>query len=109
MTLIADRIDVNRPAPGYDVEIAPEPYGDGVIYVARHPNLPGCTSHGSTPDEALGNLADARELYLARLRGSGQPLPQPHDEPRVNVLTAFVGQTQAEGSIRLSWHVVAHE
>jgi predicted RNase H-like HicB family nuclease len=109
MTLIADRIDVQRPEPGFDVEIAPEQYGDGVIYVARHPGLPGCTSHGSTPDEALENLADAREMYLEGLRRSGQPVPQPHDSPRVNVLTAFIDQAPTEGSLRLSWRLVAHE
>lgn len=34
------------------------------LYVAQHPELPGCMSHGATPQEAVCNLADARALYL---------------------------------------------
>jgi predicted RNase H-like HicB family nuclease len=108
MTLLVDRIEVQRSEPGYDVEIAPERYGDGVIYVARHPELPGCTSHGSSPAEALENLADAREMYMAGLRRSGQPLPQPHESPRVYDLRSFTGQARGEGAVRLSWRKVVH-
>jgi predicted RNase H-like HicB family nuclease len=108
MTLLADRIEVERTMPGYDVEIAPEQYAGGVVYIARHPDLPGCTSHGNNPDEALENLAEAREMYLHGLLRSGLEVPSPHESPRVNVLRSFVGAPRPTQTLRLAWRVVTH-
>jgi antitoxin HicB len=62
----------------YEVEINPENYEDGrVCYVARHPELPGCMSHGDTEDEAIASLREARELYIASLIQDGLDVPEP--------------------------------
>jgi predicted RNase H-like HicB family nuclease len=45
-------------------------------FVATHPDLDGCMTSGRTPDEAVRNLDDARELYLADLRARGLPVPE---------------------------------
>ena len=47
------------------------------IYYARHPELVGCISHGSTPDEAETNLSDARLLYIQCMLADGLPVPEP--------------------------------
>ncbi len=47
---------------------------DGYI-VAECPALPGCLSQGKTRDEALANIKDAIEGYLASLQKHGEPLP----------------------------------
>lgn len=49
----------------------------GTVYLASNPELPGCMAHGQTPEEALQNLADARELYIrtALERGIAVPMP----------------------------------
>ncbi len=47
---------------------------DGYI-VAACPALPGCLSQGKSRDEALENIKDAIEGYLASLRKHGEPLP----------------------------------
>jgi len=65
-------------APGYIIEVAPDTATDGSpLFVARHPELEGCMAHGSTPDEAVENLADARELYLGEMRRRGIQAPAP--------------------------------
>jgi predicted RNase H-like HicB family nuclease len=74
---------VRRP---YDVEIVPEMVGHELVFVARHPELPGCMSHGSTPEEALEMLDDARELYLEGLREAGVAIPPAKTDPRSVVL-----------------------
>jgi predicted RNase H-like HicB family nuclease len=51
----------------YDAELALDHAGANRVWVARHPDLPGCISHGVSTDEALANLAEAAELYLAAL------------------------------------------
>ena len=33
----------------YDVEIVSEVVDGEVVFVARHPDLPGCMSHGDSP------------------------------------------------------------
>ncbi len=45
---------------------------DGYI-VAECPALLGCLSQGKTRDEALANIRDAIEGYLASLRKHGEP------------------------------------
>src|SRR5437016_777208 len=65
---------VDRP---YLILLEPDAYGDGRSwYMARHPELPGCQSDGPTPDEAVANLADARELYIRSLIEDGRPVPE---------------------------------
>ncbi len=51
----------------WGTEVTPEECTDGAqCYVARVTELPGCESHGDTPEEALANLMDAQRLYLVR-------------------------------------------
>jgi predicted RNase H-like HicB family nuclease len=62
----------------YDAELVPDHAGASRVWVARHPDLPGCMSHGVCTDEALANLAEAAELYLAALDAAGvDRAPQP--------------------------------
>jgi predicted RNase H-like HicB family nuclease len=48
-----------------------------VFYVAWHPELPGCMSHGDDPEEAKEMLDDARSLYLDALQSAGVEPPPP--------------------------------
>jgi predicted RNase H-like HicB family nuclease len=62
----------------YEVEIKPENYEDGrTCYVASHPELPGCMSHGDTEAEAVASLREARELYIGSLIEDGLEVPEP--------------------------------
>ena len=54
---------------------------DTFAWMARHPDLPGCMSHGETPEEALANLADARALYIETRIERGLPVPGPESSP----------------------------
>lgn len=45
-------------------------------YLAIHPELPGCMASGDSEAEALENLDDARQLYLAVLAERGLPAPR---------------------------------
>jgi antitoxin HicB len=57
---------------------------DGV-FVAECPSLPGCISQGKTHAEALANVADAIQGYLASLAKHGEPIPPPITEEVVEV------------------------
>ena len=57
---------------------------DGV-FVADCPTLPGCVSQGKTRDEAMANIRDAIEGYLASLKKHGEPIPAPITEAIVEV------------------------
>ncbi len=46
-------------------------------YVSWHPDLPGCMSHGDTPEESQESLDGARQDYIATLIEDGQPIPKP--------------------------------
>ena len=54
-------------------------------YVATCPALPGCISEGKTRKEALANIRDAIEGYLASLKKHHEPVPPPIEEELVEV------------------------
>jgi predicted RNase H-like HicB family nuclease len=47
---------------------------DGV-FVVECPSLPGCVSQGKTRTEALANIRDAIQGYIASLEKHGEPIP----------------------------------
>ncbi|MCU0512508.1 MAG: type II toxin-antitoxin system HicB family antitoxin [Anaerolineae bacterium] len=67
-------------AQHYTIHLSHDKLADhSVIYVAQHPELPGCKAQGATPVEAVNNLRDARIDYLYYLLEDGLaiPVPQP--------------------------------
>lgn len=60
----------------------------GAVYLAHHPELPGCCAQGDTPDEARAALDEVRAAYLAHLAAHKLPVPdaaQMHDGETVRV------------------------
>lgn len=55
------------------------------IFIAEVPALPGCISQGKTRAEALTNIREAIETYLASLRAHDEPIPPPIDEEVIEV------------------------
>jgi len=55
------------------------------MFVVECPNLPGCVSQGHTREEALANIRDAIQGYLASLEKHGEPIPPPVAEDVVEV------------------------
>lgn len=49
------------------------------IYVADVPELPGCSAHGNTYNEALNNIQDAIQLWIDTAREFGDPIPEPRE------------------------------
>ena len=49
-------------------------------YVVRVPELPGCLTHGDTPEQALLMAYEAIEGYIESLKARGLPAPKPFAE-----------------------------
>ncbi len=49
---------------------------DGV-YIAEVPELPGCSAHGNTYNEALDNAKEAIQLWIDTAKEFGDPVPEP--------------------------------
>ncbi len=49
-------------------------------YVVSVPALPGCSTQGDTFEEAVANIKDAVEGYLAVLKEEGEEIPQPQSD-----------------------------
>lgn len=45
-------------------------------YSAYVPDLPGCTSAGSSREEIETNIIEAIDLYIETLKEDGQPIPE---------------------------------
>jgi len=54
-------------------------------FVARCPALPGCISQGTKREDALANINDAVEGYLASLKMHDGPIPPPIEEETIEV------------------------
>lgn len=50
--------------------------GEDNYWIAKCPSLPGCVSQGSTKEEAITNVKEGIEGYIAVLEEDGLPVPQ---------------------------------
>lgn len=57
---------------------------DGV-FVAECPTLPGCISQGKNREEAVQNIKDAIDGYIASLKKHNEPIPPSIDEEVVEI------------------------
>ena len=52
--------------------------GEDGYWVAECPSLPGCVSQGQTREEAIANIKEAIQGYIAALEEDGLPVPEEH-------------------------------
>lgn len=52
-------------------------------WIADVPDLKPCSAHGTTRTEALHNIDDAIEGWLAVARDRGFPIPEPRYRPAI--------------------------
>jgi predicted RNase H-like HicB family nuclease len=57
--------------------------GEDGYWVAECPSLPGCISQGKSKQEALVNIKEAIEAYIAVLEEDNLPVPEEHFETMV--------------------------
>lgn len=50
-------------------------HGQDGYWVVECPSLPGCISQGQTREEAVDNIKEAIEGYIAALKEDGLPVP----------------------------------
>ena len=50
--------------------------GEDGLWVVECPSLPGCISQGTTKQEALANIKEAIEGYIAALEVDDLPVPE---------------------------------
>ena len=73
-------------------------------FVAYHPELEGCMSHGGTPEEALHNLREVTELYISMLQEKGLEIPSPQG---MEVTWDVVGPPREPEIETYSWPSIA--
>lgn len=57
--------------------------GEDGYWVVECPGLPGCTSQGTTKEEAVQNIREAIEAYILTLEEDGRPVPPERFEAAV--------------------------
>jgi len=53
-------------------------HGEDGYWVAECPSLPGCISQGHTREEAVANIREAIDGYIATLKDDGLSIPEDH-------------------------------
>ncbi len=75
-----ERKTVELASRNYAIELLQdEDQEDGQVYLALHPELKGCMAQGSTIEEAIENLKDARIDFIRSLLLDGLDVPQPSE------------------------------
>jgi predicted RNase H-like HicB family nuclease len=54
--------------------------GEDRYWIAECPSLPGCISQGKTKEEAIVNIEEAIQGYIAALEEDNLPVPEEHFE-----------------------------
>lgn len=57
--------------------------GEDGFWVVECPSLPGCISQGASKQEALANIKEAIDGYVAALQEDGFPVPEDHFDAEV--------------------------
>ena len=52
-------------------------------YIADIPDLDSCSAFGTTPEEALAEVGQAKAAWLEAARESGKPVPPPRYRPAI--------------------------
>lgn len=52
-------------------------------WIAEHPDLPGCMTHGYTKEEALANLDDAKKGWIYSALSHGLRVPEPRTKSEI--------------------------
>ena len=47
------------------------------LFIAEVPELPGCSAHGKTRQDALAQADQAMDLWIETAREFGDPVPEP--------------------------------
>jgi antitoxin HicB len=68
---------MRKRAIAYPFEVRPLSADEGGGFAISFPDLPGCCSDGSTPEEAIENGRDALASWLAVAAESGDKVPEP--------------------------------
>lgn len=50
---------------------------ESTIWIAEHPDLPGCKAHGNTKEEALANLKDIKDGWIYAKLCDNEEIPKP--------------------------------
>lgn len=82
----------------YQVNISFDPRDE--LYVARVPELEGCATHGSTPEEALHQAGEAIQLWIETAHDEGLEIPEPLSRRKYS--GKFVVRTPAELHAKLA-------
>lgn len=53
-------------------------HGEDGYWVAECPSLPGCVSQGETREQAIANIREAIQAYIATLEQDHLPVPEDH-------------------------------
>ena len=53
-------------------------HGDDGFWVTECPSLPGCISQGKTREQAIANIKEAIQAYIAALEDDHLPIPEDH-------------------------------
>jgi len=67
----------------YPIKMEKTTDSHGTYWIAEHPDLPGCITHGNTREAALLNLDDAKKGWIYTAIVEGMSIPKPNTKSEI--------------------------
>ncbi len=101
----SDNVAMALPPMRYDVDVVPEVVEGQTIYVASHPELRRVRAQGVSVQQAIEDLVDVADAYLADMAAAGIAVPPAKDRPRMRMWTLVPSSAKLPDPFKIEWRM----
>lgn len=101
----SDDVAMALPPIRYDVDVVPEVVEGQTVYVASHPELRRVRAQGVSVQQAIEDLVDVADAYLADMAAAGIAVPPAKDQPRMRMWTLVPSSAKLPDPFKIEWRM----
>mgnify|MGYP001583444803 FL=1 len=101
----SDDVAMALPPIRYDVDVVPEVVEGQTIYVASHPELRRVRAQGVSVQQAIENLVEVADAYLADMVAAGIVVPPAKDQPQMRMWELVPSSTPQPDLFKIEWRM----
>jgi predicted RNase H-like HicB family nuclease len=101
----SDDVVMAFPPIRYDVDVVPEVVEGQTLYVASHPELRHVRAQGASVQQAIENLIEVADAYLADMVAAGIAVLPAKDQPRMRMWALDPSSTSQPDPFKIEWRM----
>ena len=99
----SDDVVMALPPIRYDVDVVPEVVEGQTLYVASHPELRHVRAQGASVQQAIEDLVEVADAYIADMVAAGIAVPPAKDQPRMRMWELVPSSTPQPDPLKIEW------